>query len=167
MNTPTHPYTKVLDTSLNKIGRAVAGSNVTSIARAVYSHRDIREELLKRFMNDIDNECSTICKYTLPDTGTPSLFRKIDVKDMSTFSWEKGVRELESTAPLLLRLLLLLVSHSDHRNKEKQCERHYPGVCMAIATLLKERNRQMSGVQTLLSLSLFSSHVQKQVCILL
>ena len=83
MNTPSHPYTKVLDKSLNKIGRAVAGSNVTSIARAVYSHRDIREELLKRLMNDIDNECSTICKYTLPDTGTPSLFRKIDIKDMS------------------------------------------------------------------------------------
>ena len=80
MNTPSHPYTKVLDKSLNKIGRAVAG---TSIARAVYSHRDIREELLKRLMNDIDNECSTICKYTLPDTGTPSLFRKIDIKDMS------------------------------------------------------------------------------------
>ena len=71
------------------------------------------------------------------------------------------MNELESTAQLLLRLMLLIVSHSDHRNKEKRRARHYPGMCMAIATLLKERNREMSGVQTPISLSLFSSHVQK------
>ena len=33
---------------------------------------------------------------------------------------------------------------------------------MATAIMLKERNREMCGIQTLLSLILFSSHVQKQ-----
>ena len=34
---------------------------------------------------------------------------------------------------------------------------------MAVRTLLKERKRQMSGIQTFLSLVLFSSLVEKQV----
>ena len=127
----------------------MAGGNSASIARAVYSHRDIHEKLLHKFMGDLESECSSICKRALPGTGKPSLFRKIPVKDMPTFSWSDCVNKLESTAPLLLRLMLLIVSHSNHRNKDKRCERHYPGMCMAIATLLKERNREMSGVQTL------------------
>ena len=102
-------------------------------------------------------------KRTLPNTNTPSLFRKINVQEMAAFSWGKCIRELQSTAPVLLQLLLGIVSHSDHRNQEKLGERHYPGICMAVATLLKERNRQMSGIQTFLSLVLFSSLVDKQV----
>lgn len=34
---------------------------------------------------------------------------------------------------------------------------------MAAATLLKERNREMCGVQTMVSLVMFNSHVQKKV----
>ena len=112
-------------------------------------------------MNEIDIECSALCKRTLPNTNTPSLFRKINVQEMATFSCGKCIRE--STAAVLLQLLLGIVSHSDHRNQEKLGERHYPGICMAVATLLKERNRQMSGIQTFFSLVLFSSLVEKQV----
>ena len=35
---------------------------------------------------------------------------------------------------------------------------------MATAALLKERNREMSGMQAFLSLVLFSSRVEKKVC---
>ena len=40
---------------------------------------------------------------------------------------------------------------------------HYPGLCMSVAILLKERNREMSGLQYIVSLLLYSSHVDKQV----
>ena len=165
VHTPSQavPYTKVLDVALNKIGRAVAGGNPVSIARAVHEHGSIRELLRKKFMNEIDVECSALCKHTLPNTNTPSLFRKINVQEMAAFSWGKCIRELQSTAPVLLQLLLGIVSHSDHRNQEKLGEQHYPGICMAVATLLKERNRQMSGIQTFLFPVLFSSLVEKQV----
>ena len=46
-----------------------------------------------------------------------------------------------------------------NRNQQKRGDAH----CMLMAILLKERNREMCGVQTLLSLILFSSRVQKQV----
>ena len=57
----------------------------------------------------------------------------------------------------------MIVNRNDYRNQHKQGERHHPGICMAIATLLKERNHEMCGVQTYLSLVLFSSRVHKEV----
>ena len=66
-------------------------------------------------------------------------------------------------APILLRVLSKIVDKNNHHNQLKQGERHQAGVCMAAALLLKERNREMGGIQRLLSLVLFTSRVQKQV----
>ena len=57
------------------------------------------------------------------------------------------------------------MSRSDHRNRVKRGQHHFPGVCVAVAVLMKERNKHMNGVQTLISLALFSSRVQKKVCV--
>ncbi len=65
-------------------------------------------------------------------------------------------------APTLFKLL---VTRSDHRNKTKKGAKHHPGICMALSVLLKERNREMSGLQTFLSLVLFSTRVNKKVCV--
>lgn len=164
MHTPSKaaPYTKVLDKSLNKIGRAVAGGNSTSIARVVYEHEDIRGHLFKRFLVDIGNECSSLCKCSLPNTNAPSLFRKVAVKDMPTFSWSKCISQLQSAAPLLLQLLITIVGHSDRRNQKKKGNvTTQDCACMAVAILLKERNKHISGIQTMLSLILFSSRIIK------
>ena len=59
---------------------------------------------------------------------------------------------------LFIRTPLSKILGTDHRNANKRGERHYPGICMATAILLKERNR---GIQAFLSLVLFSSRVQK------
>ena len=64
---------------------------------------------------------------------------------VDTFSWDQ---ELRKNAPTLLKLLYLLVSQSDNRNKVKKGDKHNPGVCMAVGLLLKERNMAMSGLQT-------------------
>jgi len=72
-------------------------------------------------------------------------------------------------APVLFQLLVTAVSHNDHRNTHKQGCHHYPGICMAAAVLLKERNRvnrEMCGVQTMLSLVMFNAHVQKKVIVI-
>ena len=66
-------------------------------------------------------------------------------------------------APILSRITTSIVKHNDHRNGNKKGTHHIPGMCMAIAILLKERNREMRGIQSLLSLVLFDSHMQKRV----
>ena len=55
-----------------------------------------------------------------------------------------------------LSLLNAIVSHSDHVGST-----HLPGVCMAIAILLKERNREMYALQSVIGLLLYKSHVQE------
>ena len=56
-------------------------------------------------------------------------------------------------APLLLQFLV---------NKKKGESAHYLSILMAVAVILKERNREMCGVQSLISLLLFASRVDKQ-----
>jgi len=72
------------------------------------------------------------------------------------------IYDLSLKAPTLLHVLSSIVSYSDHRNK-KANSAHHPGLCMTVVILLKERNREVCGVQSLLSLLLYSSHVDKQV----
>ena len=50
------------------------------------------------------------------------------------------------------------MSRNDHHRKRTG----YPSICMAMAVLLKERNREMSGLQYLMSLLLFASHTEKK-----
>ena len=78
-------------------------------------------------------------------------------------TWIGCTDELQRKAPVLLRVFSKIVSSNDHRNQQKCGDRHLPGICTAIAVLLKERNREMNGIQRMVSLVLFTSRVQKQV----
>ena len=162
VSTPSRsePYCKFVEDSLCKLGRALTGGHHSTIAKMVLAHEGIREHILLKLFDLIDAECSKLCQRAC---NPPSLFRKIPVESLPKFQWGSCIKELEVKAPTLLRMLSMIVSRNDHRNQHKQGERHHPGICMAIATLLKERNREMCGVQTFLSLVLFSSRVHKQV----
>ena len=80
---------------------------------------------------------------------------------MQCATFNKCVEELKLKAPTLLDMVLTLASN-DGRNKRKSGAAHYPGVCTAIAVILKEWNREMFSVQMLPSL-VVTSRVQKQV----
>ena len=124
------------------------------------AHEGIREHVLLKVFDLVDAECGKLCQRS---GNPPPLFRKIPVDKLPQFQWGPCIEELEVKAPTLLRMLATIVSRNDHRNQHKQGARHYPGICTAIATLLKERNREMGGIQTFISLVLFTSRVQKQV----
>ena len=143
-----------------KIGRALTGGHLQSVAKAVVSHKYLSELVFALFINKVDSECNTLCQRS---TAPPSLFRKIPVSQLSDFNWQMFIDELSSSAPQLLQILTKIACHSDHRNKKKVNMAHYPSICMAAAVILKERNREMCGIQSLLSLLLFASCVQKQV----
>ena len=145
-----------------KLGRALAGGHLSTIAKMVLAHEGLREHILLKLFELIDAECGKLCQR---GCNPPSLFRKIPVENLPKFQWGSLITELEARAPTLLRMLATIVSKNDHRNQYKQGERHHPGICMAIATLLKDRNREMCGVQTFISLVLFSSTVHKQVIV--
>ena len=110
----------------------------------------------------LDAELTELCKR-----NTPSLFRSVPVDAMCYFEWNSCIEELLLKAPTFLKIITSLVSKNDHRNQSKCGSAHYPGICTAIAIILKERNREMCSIQTLLSLVMFTSRVQKQVSIYL
>ena len=148
-----------LEFTLEKIGQALAGGNVQSIARAVFAHEGIRQHLITRVMKVINDECSSLCRVS----GHPvSAFRKLSPEQAEAFSWLECMEELEIRGPTLCDLLSHIVSRSDCHNKMKNGVRHYPGICTAIAVLLKERHKNMCGIH---SLVLFSSRVNKKVCV--
>ena len=154
--------TREVDGSLQKIGRSLAGGHFPSITKSVFANPSLREHLVEKVAQAVGNECASLCSRSAQPA---SLFRCLSLDQSDTFAWQECICELEQKCPVLLRLLTYIVSHTDHRNASKREEKHYPGICMATDVLLKERNREMTGVQAFLSLVLFSSKVQKKVCV--
>ena len=147
----------------HKVAQAVAGGHPSSIAKAVFAEPSTRSILIDKVAVLINEECSQLCSLSAQPM---SLFRQVSFEPSPSFSWSQCMEELLTKCPALLQLLWAIVSRSDHRNRVKQGEQHYPGMCVAVAILLKERNKHMSGVQTLLSMVLYSSRVRKKACTL-
>jgi len=162
VSTPSRPkpWSKLLPEEDSKIGRALAGGSLQSLASAVMQHKSLSELILLRVLDTIGAECTTLCRRSLP-----SLFRKISTPTLCEFNWQSMVDELQAKAPTLLRVLSTICANNDHRNQHKCGSAHYPSICMAASIILKERNREMCGVQSILSLLLFASHVDKVVSI--
>lgn len=135
-------------------------TDLPSVAQAVIQNKQLQDIVWKQFLRIIDQECSSLCKRSCPF----SPFRTIPVNSYCDFNWLWFIEDLATRAPLLLSLFTSVVSHSDDRNETKRESAHYPGICMTAAILLKERNREMTGIQSLISLLLYSCHVEKQVC---
>ena len=152
--------TKEVDHDLQKIARALAGGCVDSVAKAVFAHSALRERILLKVLDLVNSECSALCRKTGADG--PSPFRQLPLKNVEEFSWDIYIQELKLRSPFLLKLFRTLVQHNEHRNMTMQGPKHTPGICMSIAALLQECNREMAGIQTYVSLVLFN-HAQKQV----
>ena len=160
VSTPSRPaaYTKVLGTSGSKIARALLGVQAMSIAKAVLDQTEIKEAIITLLLGKLNEECTSLCRKT-----HSSPFRTIPVDQLAKYKWQDMVEDLQQQAPFLFSVLYSITSRSDHRNAVKTGVAHYPGICSAAAILLKVRNRQMCGLQTMVSLLMFSCHAEKQV----
>lgn len=143
----------------SKIARALLGRHAESIAKAVMGQDDLREAIIIVLLMQLNQECTNLCKSS---NGSP--FHRIPVDKLADFKWRDVVANLQLNAPLLFTLFYTIVSRNDNRNVVKVGAAHYPGICSAIASLLKERNRKMCGIQSLVSLLMYSCHAEKQVC---
>ena len=155
--TENSQYNCELGKSLVKLGAALAGGNPTTIAKVAFSHSEIREQIFLILLDVLCEEAAALCRKTPAST-----FRRRAVDCLSNFCWGDYYQELDQKAPILSRIATGLVKHNDHRNNCKKGTHHLPGVCIAIAILLKERNHEMCGIQSILSLILFESHVEKR-----
>ena len=157
-------FTKILDPSLSKIGRCLAGGNLSSLAKAVFGHHELKRKLTEKVVESVGEECALICRRS-----KSPLFRRFPADKAEGFSFSDCITELERMCPTLFRLLTSVVTANDARNAEKRVKfrkksaHHFPSVCTAAAILLKERNREMCGIQTHIALVLYHSNVKKKV----
>lgn len=140
------------------MARNLLGGHVASIAKAVMAMEDVRESLHTLFLNSINEECNKVCKRT-----QRSVFHQMSMTQVVDFKWPLLIDELKSKAPLLYSILSSIATHKDHRNTTKIGETHSPGICMAAAVILKERNREMCGLQSFHSLLMYSCHCEKKM----
>lgn len=149
---------KVLSQDEGKVAEALITGVGQDIASALLSTK-LRDSILVFLLEILSSECSALCQ-----TGdSSSIFRRISITALKGHWWENFITELSSKAPTLLHILLTLVSFNDQRNSNKVGAAHYPGVCTAVAILLKERNKNMSGLQSLVSALMYACHCEKQV----
>ena len=154
------PLSSRLPPSLHKIGRVLKGGNMPSIAKAVFAHEELRKSMITKVLDLVTMECSVLCRK---DPKNPSPFRHITLDKLSDFRLEDFIEELQTHAPTLFQIASAIARHNDHKNAVKKNSHHHPGLSMAVAILLKERNREMCGLQYITSLALFNSQVQKKV----
>lgn len=155
------PYSGQLGPTEGKLARAVLGGNAASIAKAAMSVEGVREAVVQQLLGTLNTECSKLCRKKT--TSSPSLFRRIPIEKLAEFKWDDMMTELEKEAPLLLKIMQCLVARNDWRNKSKVGVVRHPGICAAVGVMLKERNREMCGLQSLVSLLMYSCHCEKQV----
>ena len=148
----------MLGTAESKIVRALIGGHARSIAKAVMTQDDVKENIIKLLLGKLNEECASLCRKAIS-----SPFRTMPADQMASFKWVDMVTDLKVKAPLFFTLLDSITSRNDHRNIAKVGVAHYPGICTAAAILLKERNREICGLQSLVSLLLYSCHAEKQV----
>ena len=144
-----------------KIVKALADSYVKFIYLEIFfANPDIREGAVSKVTSTIGDgcvkrmhsqcHCSTICPSSRPRAS----------RGLRPF-WNSAPRRQLYTTSSIIRL-----SHEawSCRNKHKRGDAQYPGLCTAVAILLKECNREMCGVQSYISSALFSTKIHK-VCV--
>ena len=158
-SSPPTQLQKSLVGAEGKLAHALAHSSMSSIANAVIGMPEVLDKLFSHFLRLIEEECRVLCKK-----AEPSQFRHILAKDMEKFEWMNFMKELQSKSPLLLKVLAHAVVRWDPRCETKSPSAYYPSIVTAAAVLLKQRNREMCGLQSLVSCLMYACHCEKQVC---
>lgn len=112
-----------LKESLVKVGTALTGGHASSIAKAIFSQSEIREQILLKLLDLICEESASLCKK-----NPASPFRRIPVDSLDMFCWGDYYEELDQKAPLLSRIVTSIFKHNDHRDNIKKGAHHLPGV---------------------------------------
>ena len=145
---------KVVDESLGKIVVSILNGYSRDTVMAV---PELKEAVNVSVCETLTTECNRLCQIG-------SLFRNLSMTALAGKNWVAYIRELNEKAPTLLSLLFTLVLVNDSRNVKKVGDVHYPGVCAAVAILLKERSKDVDGIQSLVSLMMCDCHCEKQAC---
>ena len=134
------------------IAKAIGRGNWKATALEILKDENGRKYCLQKIGIMIRNELHTLCSPV-----AKSILGSQSLSDLSDFTWERLIKELEMYAPVLLSILRdATVTRTDRPNRGTII-----GMCAAL--LLKHRYFKMSLVQKIFALVLYSGHSGKQV----
>ena len=91
----------------------------------------------------------------------PSVLRVLSLKHLKDFNIKAVLDELKRKAPTLLAILTAVVCQPQ---KSQNCESDFHVIAMAAAILLKQHNKHMCMMQTIVGCILHAGHASKMVC---
>ena len=121
----------------------------------------LKKATLDEVVNVIKAECVALCRHT----PKQSILRVCSTKQLLTFRWSKVLSELKSRTPTLLSILNAAAEPA--YKCRKQTASPPCAVGMAAAILLKQHNKHLCLLQTIISILLYAGHAAKRVRLLL
>ena len=148
------PRRYLLTPSRKPVGKALARGSRKSLIDKSMKDCVVRKYVFMKASRIAHAEITALCS-----DKQKSLLRKHSASDMKAFTWDALLAELQSSAPLLMSVLLGCTRTKRPRANRKAVI----GMCAAL--LLRHRYEKMSLVQKLVSLILYTGHSGKQVLI--
>lgn len=142
----------------SKLVEALLHGHHTVTANALMQISEVADKVFGLILLQLELEVRVLYQKV-----PPSWFRSIAASEIEKFQWEALTKELELKSPMLLKVLTAVVTRNDRRCSQKPPSIHFPAINTAVAVLLKERNREMCGVQSIISCLMYASHCEKQV----
>ena len=144
------PKVNTLDEGLESLGKMLCRGTYGQIAAAAWKNPILRRNLQQLFLKEVDKECSAMCSVK-----DPSCLRSTKAQDVKNFSFNKVEEELQRRAPLLSSVLWTASLRKSKRDGEDPFWK--PSVCMAAATLLKNRSPCMTLLQLINTIIIYHS----------
>ena len=136
--------------SRKNICKSLARGSHAALARQCLDNALIRQNILSGLCRIIRREISKLCS-----NASCSILLDKSSNTLKSFKWESLLGELEKNSPTLLAILN--ASTSSRSNPQKST------VGLIAAILMKNRRKDASLLQRLLSIILYSGHASKRV----
>ena len=165
---------RLLPDHLVQVGSMLFRGISKQLAFAVWRNASLRPHIIEAFCKEIERECVQYClltnskprdslraarilknspaklKKNQADELPSSCIRLTGIEDILKFTFDKFFEELKTKMPLSKSVLMTMCWR---RSKRKKDDLFFtPGVCMAAAVYLKNRSRNMTAFQLILSL---------------
>ena len=131
------------------MGKALARRSKRAMVTECMRSNAMRKYVIINMSRILKSEIRALCSN--------SVLRSQAVTDLSQFTWDNLIKEMQTFAPVLLSLLYACTERKTSRSNREATI----GICVSV--LLKYRFSKMCLVQKLIALILYAGHSAKSV----
>ena len=153
------PFSATLDNTTEAIGKNLARKRYKAFCKAVLKHPRLCKTMPLEIGNLVRTECANLSSQKIPSSFSHNRGKS----DIGGFTWDAIALDLQTGVPIFYAVLVPAADRQWTRKAESPSPKCVPALGMAAAILLKSRNKQLSAVQTMISLVLNAGHVSSQV----